>query len=157
MRLRCLLFQFAFRQAHESMRLGSSFPATDLPTCYHSDVYDPEATRAQNRSHIVVGRGQYAFWFDDGERVSHWTSWTATSLDEFIKRFHHSKIYGEHALYPLIITQILNGPYVEFMIRGEANVFEEKRRKVKDAIVQLLEHYLSSFTHRAITKMLAFT
>ena len=138
------------------MKLGSSFPATDLPKCYHADEYNPEATRSQNRAHIVVEPGQFTFWSDEGERTSHWTSWSTTTLDEFVKRFHHSKIYGDFATYPLIVTQIRYGLHIDFALKGRLAEFEEKRIRVRDMIAGLLARHLKSFSHRAIGLLLAF-
>jgi hypothetical protein len=154
MQLRHLLFQHAFRRAHKAMKLGPSFPIASLPLCYHSDKHDPKVLRAQKRSFIVVGQNEYTLWFDDHERTSYWTCWSSNSVDEFIRKFHDSKIHGQFATYSVIITNHLYGRYMDFALKGKVHEYEEKRSQVGDTIAQSLERYLESFTHRAICLLL---
>jgi hypothetical protein len=153
MRLRCFLFQLAFRRAHKAMKLGATFPITNLPVCYHSDEYDFKISMKCN--HIIVGQRQYTYCFDDGEKVPYWKSWTVTDIDEFILKYHNNNIYGQFAVYPLILTQLLHGQLRDFLLKGNKAEFEEKQEKVRNLIAHLLDTHLKSFSHRVNCFLLA--
>jgi hypothetical protein len=109
------------------MQLGRAFPTSDFPTVYDSDSYDLQAARALKRAHIVIGEGTYTYSFEDGDRSSYWTSWSATTVTDFITKYHHSKLFGPFALYPLIKAQQQLGSYKDLAFKASLMNMKRKR------------------------------
>lgn len=147
--MRNFFFKLAFERAHKSMKLGSTFHVPNLQ-CYASEQYSFEQAREKKCSHAVIGKMEYTYWFQPGDRDTSWSSWSTHNVDDFIRKFHHENIYGERATYPLIITQIIHGHYMDYAMKGKQNIFEEKRKIIRDFIEKLLERHLNSFSHRLI-------
>ena len=157
MTIRKLLFEKIFHATHKSMKLGTLFPVTDLPACYDEDGYDPLAIQSLGRHHIVIGKSGFTFWENIGERHSSWESWSVPDVDELMLRYYRKKIYGEFATYPLILaTQVYGKQLMDYVLEGRINEWNENKDSVRNAIVEFLNNHLSSITHIALKKLLAW-
>lgn len=148
--MRLFLFKLAFNYAHKSMLLGDTFPASNLPECYSIERYNSEKVKALKRFHIVVGKSEFIYWYQDGDHHDYWSSTVSNDIDEFIKLFHRDKIYGQFAPYSSTITQTIYGSYFEFAKSGKVNEFDKKKQEVESTISFLLNRYLSSYKHKAL-------
>ena len=145
-------WQLALRRAYKSITIGFKIPTENFPACYHPSEYDHKSVMAKNHNHIIVGHGQYTYWFDDGEKVARWTSWTVTDIDKFILKYYHRKIHGQFAAYPLVFTQLLYGSQFAHMQKGKLIEYESKLEKVRNLVIYRLDNIgirdLKSFSHR---------
>ena len=151
MKLRLFFFNLAFRRPHQARNLGNTFPVTNLPVCYAKEQYNSDLVKELKYHHIVVSRSEYIYWYQDGDHQAHWESLETTGIDEFILLYHKNKISRQ---YPLIITQLLYGSYMEFAKSGRLEEYEKKRLSVQNMISFSLKNYLKSYKHKFIKFML---
>ena len=153
--MRCFLLRMALCQAYKAMMLDTFMPGKyhyHPPKCYHSDEYDETVARTKSSQFIIVGNGQYTFWENIGDRGTYWFSWSTSTLEEFVRKYHRSSIFGEAAFYTTMVVIALYGfsYHLECFTQGRKEEYREKEQMVRYMLVDSLEQYFKSFSYRTI-------
>ena len=152
------------RQAYKAIRPGVILSKENFSLdCYPSDKYDQPAARGESRgpyavsSYVVVGRGEYTLHSNEPDRGgAHWFSWSTSTPEEFVRKYHHDKILGDFPLYTIMIMAERYGPRydAECLLQGRREEYEEKKQQIQHELVGSLDRYFQSFSYRAILFLL---
>lgn len=146
MSARSIIFQQTIRFAHRSMKMPRQIY---LPTikCYDADKYDAAVARERWVDHVILGKSELTYCYSEGDYVHTWQTEVFHDLAGFIRNHYKTKLHGEYATYPVVITGVVLGPYHQLLMEGRIQEWSDKQKEVSALLDARLELHLQGAIH----------
>ena len=102
--------------------------------------------------HVVAGKDSFSVYFDAGEPSGALDSWSATSVDELVKKFLNTKI--DVAAMFLANSSFGVSP-IELIKTGRFDDFQAEKLRQKSELESRLATYLNGASHRVLKALLS--